>query len=542
MYRLLFLILAVIISGYSSLAQVTTPPPAVADTGGVKIIEIINADKQGYKKVDSVTDMQFLVGNVHLKQDNTIFYCDSAVYNKNLQIIEAFGNVHINDNDSVHTYSQYLLYHVDTKIANLKKKVRLTDGKSNLFSEEVQYDVNQKIGEYHTGGRLENKGSILTSKEAIYYADLKDVYFKTNVDLKDPKYKLKTDSLLYNTETEIATFIAQTYIEDSAKRKIRTKEGYYDLKNRRANFTSRTSIDDGPVRIVADNMKNNDSTGENILEGNVIYVDTAQGVSILAGRILSNNKQGNFLATRHPLMIIKQENDSTFITADTLFSGRLSKLQLGGDSMTFTDTLKGKIVLDTSTNKDDSTDRFFRAYRNVRIFSDSLQAVCDSLFYSGRDSIFQLFQEPILWASENQVTGDTIYLYTRNKKAEKLYVFENGLLISKARENMYNQIRGNRLNGYFIDGVIDYMRARGSAESIYYIEDDDSALIGVNKASGDIIDMRFAAKELNRVVFINEVKGTMYPINQFPEAEKLLRNFKWHDGRRPKTKFELFGD
>jgi len=242
------------------------------------------------------------------------------------------------------------------------------------------------------------------------------------------------------------------------------------------------------------------------------------------------------------LMILKQDRDSTFIAADTLFSGRLSNLQFGRDSKALTDTLKGKIVLDTSTNKNDSTDRFFRAYRNVRIFSDSLQAVCDSLFYSGRDSIFQLFQQPILWSSENQVTGDTIYLYTRNKKAERLYVFENGLLISKARENMYNQIRGNRLNGYFIDGVIDYMRARGSAESIYYIEDDDSALIGVNKASGDIIDMRFAAKELNRVVFINEVKGTMYPINQFPEAEKLLRNFQWHDARRPKTKFELFGD
>jgi lipopolysaccharide assembly outer membrane protein LptD (OstA) len=442
MYRLLFLILSVLITGYSSLAQVTSPTTAAADTSGIKILEIINADKQGFKKVDSVTDMQFLVGHVHLKQDNTIFYCDSAVYNKNLQIIEAFGNVHINDNDSVHTYSQYLLYHVDTKIANLKKKVRLTDGKTSLFSEEVQYDINQKIGEYHTGGRLENKGSVLTSKEATYYADLKDAYFKTNVDLKDPKYKLKTDSLLYNTQTEIATFIAQTYIEDSAKRKIRTKEGYYDLKNRKAVFTSRTSIEDGPVRVIADNINNNDSTGENILKGNAVYVDTAQGVSILAGRILANNKEGNFMATQHPLMILKQDRDSTFITADTLFSGRLSKLQFGRDSMALTDTLKGKIVLDTSTNKNDSTDRFFRAYRNVRIFSDSLQAVCDSLFYSGRDSIFQLFQQPILWSSENQVTGDTIYLYTRNKKAERLYVFENGLLISKARENMYNQIRG----------------------------------------------------------------------------------------------------
>jgi lipopolysaccharide export system protein LptA len=198
--------------------------------------------------------------------------------------------------------------------------------------------------------------------------------------------------------------------------------------------------------------------------------------------------------------------------------------------------------VDVKEKGNDSTDRFFQAHRHVRIFSDSLQAVSDSLFYSGKDSIFQLFQQPILWSNNNQVTGDTIYLYTRNKKAERMDVFENGLLISKARENMFNQIRGNRLNGYFIDGVIDNMRAKGNAESVYYIEDDEKLLIGVNKANGDIIDMRFKDKELNRVVFINDVKGVMYPVAQFPEGEKLLRNFNWHEDKRPKTKFELFGN
>lgn len=540
MIRIFILAISVFFAGYSSsLAQVTTAPPPASDSS-TKLIQIINADRQGYKRVDSANEFQFLVGNVQIRQGTTLFYCDSAVYDRNKRIIEAFGNVHINDNDSVHTYSQYLLYHVDTKVANLKKKVRLTDRKSTLISEELQYDLNQKIGEYHTGGRVETGSSVLTSREAVYYADLKDVYFKHNVDLKDPKYKMKTDSLLYNTQTEIATFIAQTYIEDSAKRKIRTREGYYDLKNKKANFTSRTTIEDGAVRVTSDRMTNNDSTGENVLDGNAIYVDTAQGVSILAGRIYANNKLGEFLAVRKPLMIIKQEKDSTFITADTLFSGRLSRLGLGNDSLAITDTLKGKMVVDTKAN--DSADRFFRAYRNVRIFSDSLQAVCDSMFYSGRDSIFQLFQTPILWSNQSQVTGDTIYLYTKNKKADKLFVFENGLLINKARTSMYNQIRGNRLNGYFTDGMIDYMRARGNAESIYYIEDDDSALVGVNKASGDIIDMRFVNKELNRVVFINEVKGTMYPLTQFPEGEKQLRGFQWHEGRRPKSKFELFAD
>lgn len=542
MIRVLFVFFISIISHFVVIAQVTPPPPPPAADSSIKILEILNADRQGYKKIDSVTEMQFLVGHVQLKQENTLLYCDSAVYNKKLRIIEAFGNVHINDNDSVHTYSQYLLYHVDTKIANLKKKVRLTDGKSSLFSEEIQYDINQKIGEYHTGGRVENSSSKLTSREAIYFADLKDVYFKKDVVLTDPKYKLMTDSLLYNTTSEIATFIANTLIVDSAQRKIKTKEGFYDLKNKKAFFSSRTVIEDGAVKIIANQIERDDNTGINKLTGNAVYTDTAQGISVLANLIEANRNEGTFRATQHPLMILKQDQDSIYITADTLYSGRLSNLYTSRDSLSLKDTIKGTTIVDVKEKGNDSTDRFFQAYRHVRIFSDSLQAVSDSLFYSGKDSVFQLFQQPILWSNNNQVTGDTIYLHTRNKKAERMDVFENGLLISKAHENMYNQIRGNRLNGYFIDGVIDNMRAKGNAESIYYMEDDDKLMIGVNKANGDIIDMRFKEKELNRVVFINDVKGVMYPVTQFPEGEKLLRNFNWHEDKRPKTKFELFGN
>lgn len=548
MYKLVPVFLLILLSCFQSKAQVppASTPPTSTDT--LKLVEIIYADRNGFKKVDSVTEYQMLVGKVIVKQENTWFYCDSAVYNKNLRIIEAFGNVHINDNDSVHTYAQYLLYHVDTRIALLKKKVRLTDSRSSLFTEELTYDINQKIGEYKNGGRVVNGESVLTSKEGTYYADMKDVYFKKNVELKDPKYKLKSDSLLYNTETEIATFISMTHIEDSAKRKIRTKEGFYDLKNRKAYFSKRPVIEDGAVMITAENIETDDQTGYNKLKGNAVYKDTAQGIAVLANLIEANRNEGNFRATLHPLMIIKQENDSLYITADTLFSGRLSSLKsafdstkASNDSVTaLKDTLKGTVVVDSKTKSKDSTDRYFQAYRNVRIFSDSLQAVSDSMFYSGKDSIFQLFNNPIVWATDNQVTGDTIYLYTKNKKADRLFVFENGLLINKAGPQMYNQIRGNRLNGYFIDGNIDRMRARGNAESIYYIKDDNQSLVGVNKATGDIIELRFLNKELNKVVFISEVKGRMFPLSQFPPTERELRGFKWHDERRPKTKFELF--
>jgi lipopolysaccharide export system protein LptA len=523
---------------------------SINKSDSLKVVEILSANRYGYAKKDSLTELLLLVGKVALKQEGTIFYADSAVYNRKEKFVEAFKNVHINDHDSVHAYSDYLMYHTNTKVANLRKNVRLTDGKSTLYTEELQYDVNPRVGNYTKGGRVVNGTSVLTSEEGTYYADLKDFYFKEHVKLKDPQYYLESDSLLYNTNSEIATFISKTYIIDSAKRTILTSEGYYDLKNKNASFGKRPIIHDGPMTIIADNVVTDDHTGMSVLTGNAIFKDTTQGLTVLANSIVSNKTSGSMVATQRPIMIIAQEDkkDSTYISADTLYSGRLSELPIPVDT-TVNDSTAPAPKIDTALLKkdtavNDSTDRFFRAYHNVRIFSDSLQAVSDSLFYSGKDSIFRLFTDPIVWSGNgtSQVTGDTIYMYTKNKKPHQLNVFENGLMINKTGVDMYNQIRGNRLYGYFTEGQINNIRAKGNAESIYYAKDEEEKLIGINKASSDIIDMRFKNKELNKVVFISAVTGKMVPFRMATEEDKVLRSFKWQDKRRPKSKIELFAD
>ncbi len=518
-------------------ANAQTPPPNANQSDSVKLVQILSTDRYGYKKIDSVTELLSLVGHVVIKQGTTLFYADSAVINKNNKIVEAFGNVHINDNDSVNIYSDYLLYHTDVKIATLQKAVRLTDGKSNLFTDELVYDVNQKTGVYTKGGRVISGTSVLTSTEATYYSEMKDVYFKKNVVLTDPQYNLKTDSLLYNTNSQIATFISKTFIEDSAKRTIVTSDGYYDMKTKNAQFGKRPIIKDGATTTIADEVITDDVTGISILSGNAVFKDTAQGIAVLSNSIVINRNINSMLATERPLLIIKQDKDSTFIVGDTLYSGRFSDLPTDsaftGDSSGFKTIVK---------NAADTSIRFFRAYHHVKIFSDSLQAVCDSLFYSGKDSAFRLFNDPIVWASNSQITGDTIYLYTKNKKPELMRVFENALMINKTGDNMFNQLKGNRIFGYFAKGDIDNVRAKGNAESIYYAKDGDEKLIGINKASSDIIDMRFKNKELNRVVFISAVTGNMLPVSQATDEDKRLRSFKWFDEKRPKTKFELFGN
>lgn len=504
-----------------------------------RIVEILpGVRKLEYRRIDSLTELQILAGNVRLRQGNTLFRCDSCVVNKALNIFEAFGKVHIEE-DTTDVFADYLRYHTDTRLAYLNGNVRLTDGKGTLTTNKLEYDVNTGIGIYREGGRVVNKKTVLTSREGYYYSDIKDVYFKQNVELKDPNYYLSTDSLLYNTQFETARFIAETFIRDSSNRTIITSDGYYNLQTGKAEFGQNPVINDGAVRITAQRIAIDDSSGISQAEGNAVIVDTAQGTTILAGIIFRNNKTESVLATRKPLMIIKQDKDSIYVAADTLFTARLSDLY-GNTDTVIIDTINQVTTVDAQAKKNDSTNRYFEAFRNVRVFSDSLQAVSDSLFYSFKDSTFRLYQDPAIWSNNSQITGDTIYLLTKNKKAERLQVFENSLIVNEVQPEIYNQVAATRLDGFFIDGSIDSVRARGAAKSIYFIQDEDSAYTGINEANSDIMDVYFKDSDLNKVVFRSAVTGTLWPIRQKNPGEMRLENFKWLEAIRPKTKFELF--
>ena len=503
---------------------------SVADSSTSEPVYILNAQNFYFKRIDANTEVKILSGKVQLRQGTALFYCDSCVVNSTAHIFEAFGSVHINDHDTTDIYSDYLRYLTSTKIAFFNGNVKMTDGHATLNTPDLTYDVNTKIGTYTNGGRVVNKKSVLTSKEGIYYSDLRDIYFKRNVELKDPSYYLKSDSLLYNTETQIARFIADTYIKDSSGRVMRTKEGYYDLAQKHAEFYSRSTIEDKSLTASADQMASDDSTKIIQMRGRAVMKDTAKGMNVLADEIFINQNTDGFLATKKPLMIIKQDNDSIYVAADTLFSAKLSDLYKGDTAKLKSFHFKDK----------DSTNRYFEAYRNVRVFTDSVQSVGDSLFYSFVDSTFRLYEDPVAWSKKSQITGDTIYLYTKNKKASRIQAFENSFMVNEVQDGVYNQIKSSRMDGYFKNGSLDSVRAKGLAESIYFIQDEDSSYRGTNQTKSDAIDIYFDKGELFKVIFRSDLKGSLYPISQKGPAEMRLPNFRWLINRRPKTKYDLF--
>ncbi len=528
--------LLVLFGGTASVQQQTNAPTPPSDT--TREIHIIKAKSLREKNVDSVNTIETAAGDVVIQEGLTITNCDSVVIQRPANVVEAFGNVHINDHDSIHTYSQYMKYIGADRIAYLKKSVKLTDKKGVLLTDDLEYNLRTGIATYKGGGKVLNGKTVLTSTEGIYAADTKDVYFKKNVHLVDPKYDIRTDSLLYNINTDIATFIAPTHIV-SKDGTIDTKSGNYNLKTGEAIFFERTYISDSSRSIVGDKIVSDEKSGIVLIDGRAKMVDSINQVTVIGGHLELNKKENSFLAYNKPVMIIHKDNDSTYIAADTLFSGLRKYDSLEKKQLTKADTVKNRVVV--NVNKADTAVRYFLGFYHVRIFNDSLQSVSDSLYYSTQDSTFKLFGKPIVWNAQTQVTGDTIYMYTQNQKPKRLYVFFNGMIANETAPGLYNQIGGRTLNGYFIDGSIDYVTVKGTpAESIFYPQDDDSAYTGMNYSTGDLINVYFVNKELNRVKFVNNVDGVMYPLKQIPADKKYLRGFKWQDARRPKNKLELF--
>ena len=554
---LLFIIVGIPAIPFLSAAQVIP-----GDTS--RVIEIISARSMRMKTLNDGTALQTLAGNAMVRQGNTFLSGDSIAFSSVTGIAEVFGNVHINDADSVQTYSQYLRYIGAERKAYLKKSVKLTDGKGTLYTDELEYNLQTGIATYTNGGRVVNGTTVLTSKDAVYYSDTKDVYFKKSVHLVDPKYDIVADSLLYNTQIRTATFIAPTHII-SQSGVIDTKSGTYNLETGEALFYDRTEFRDSTHFASGRTVAIDEKTGIVNIEGNGKLVDSVNNVIVLGNQIFLDRKKNSFLATRKPVMILYQKNDSTYVSADTLFSGlrmydtthrkqkavidslttssKDSTIRLSDSTQHPTDSLTriDSVVRISVTAIPSDSIRYFLAFHNVKIFNDSMQAVSDSLYYSTEDSVFRLFQDPVFWNGKTQVTGDTMYLFTANKKPRHLYVFNNSMVINNPEEGLYNQMGGRTLNGYFKDGTIDYIRVKGSpAESIFYPQDSDSAYAGMNRSKGDVIDIYFVTKELNKVKFINNVDGTLFPMKSIPADQKLLKGFKWLDKRRPKNKLDLF--
>ncbi|MFN8323118.1 MAG: OstA-like protein [Chitinophagales bacterium] len=474
-----------------------------------KEVEILNAD---YLKMGEVDGKKYtsLVGNVQLQQDEIMMWCDSARLDKETNSVDAYGHVHIQQ-DTINAYSNVLHHDGNKKFSTLSGNAILTSGSMKLFTDILYYDVKNKQSYYLNGGRIYKDSTIITSRKGYYYNQTQEIYFNQDVVIVDPNYRLNSDTLRYNTETKISTFYGNTQIFNSSSQ-IYCNNGWYNSSKDISSFGKNTLVINPPQRLAADSLYYERYRGYGKVIGDFQWTDSSMQVDMLGRFAEYFDTRQYIMATQKPLMIYKMDKDSLFLTADTLKSINKSEL----------DTVKN-----------------FFAYHRVRMFMKEMQGVCDSLYYSFEDSTFRMYYNPVIWTNNIQMSGDTIFLKTKDKKADKLSIYKAGFIISPSGKKYFDQIKGINMFGYFKDNELDHLDVKGNAESIYFGKDDKEKYLGNNKAISTDITICFKEKKIDKIVFIQKPEAVFTPMKMLTKEQMELKDFKWQIERKPKSREEL---
>ena len=575
-------------------------------------INILNAESMEapYPGMDS--DGIRLLGDVLLRHEDVLMRCDSAHRFSSTNMVYAFGNVHINQGDTLHLYGDRIIYHGNRRYAEVRQNVRLMDNETTLTTEYLDFNLRDEYGYYPNRGVVINGDNRLESIKGYYFTNEKLFYFQDSVKITNPDYIINSDTLKYNTVTEVVYFLGPTTIIGD-ETNIYCENGWYNTKTDIAQFNENARITNNNQILSADSLwfDNRNGLGEAFRDLSV--TDTIENIVIRGEYGWFMREPEQVFVTDRALFIQFFENDTLYLHADTLRSwvqitgpdiappdspdirldpeneGESAAPALSDNSppaandTLLSDTISqpapaltenspvaanDTLLSDTMPNPAPAltenspvaandtllsdtiptpslippqrdTTRIMVAYYGVRIFSNDMQGKCDSLYYNMKDSIIYMFQEPVLWSDESQLTADYMELHTRNGEADHVVMKNSAFIVSEEEPGLYNQIKGNEITGYFKGGELYRVNVSGNAETLYY-PTENHEIIGINKAASSRLIIFLKENKPDRIRFLTRPEATLYPLDEVPAGDRLLQNFQWLDHIRPKSMEDVF--
>ena len=476
-----------------------------------KTVEIERADVLEYNQA-IVANAQRLIGNVILRHNDVMMYCDSAYSYDNRNEVDAFGSIHISRGDTLHLYGDLLNYNGDSRLAKVRNHVKLIDKKLNLITDSLDFNLESNIGYYNYGATIVDSTNVLSSVIGEYYANDDIVLFKKDVVLENPDYRLESDTLKYNTITEKATILGPTDIY-SDDMHLYSEDGWYQTIDGVSNLYRNSLLEKESQSLRADTIIFNRETKAGELRGNIELSDTTNKVMVTGKHAIYDDLSEIAVVTDSAIFHQFTEADTLFLHADTL--------------RTIPDALKDEKVI--------------QAYYGVRFFRKDLQGKCDSLVYWTVDSTLQMFQEPILWSYQNQMSARHIEMRSSPIQPDSVLLSRDAFIVSEEGEDKFNQVRGRDMLGYLKDHELYQIDVNGNAETIYYVKDEDE-IVGVDKSEGSQLIIYIENRGFKKITFLDNPQGILQPPLMLEEVDKKLKGFFWADQLRPENKRDIFED
>ena len=472
---------------------------------------------------------------VRLFHEGALIESDRAYFYAKKNYFKAIGEVIFTQGDSLRMTCKTIEYDGKTKTAYAEGDVYLERPDMNLRTQILNLDRVKEKAYYNTPGVIVDSASTLTSNQGQYFMNEKKYRFKSQVYIDNPDYKVNSEQLDYYTESNQAYLYGDSKIEGEAYT-IQCERGFYDM-NREKGIFKKNAV------LYYDNK---------IIKGDSLYFESAKNYAAATKNISILDTLNNSIITGHYGEIFK-EKDSAIITRRAMAINIIDQDSL----FIHADTL-------VATGPEDK--RVLRAYYDVRILKSDLRGRSDSLYLDESIGLTKLLKKPltkqqeqvfteqdynennpVLWFEKSQMTGDQIYLLsnTETRKLDSLKIEGRVFIIEKdsLSENGFQQIKGGKLRGAFVESKLDQIIITKNTEMVYYLyNEEDLQLIGIDKTTCSALKMQFEEGQIGEITFLVSPNGNVYPEEELPENERTLKGFIWRDGERPERLDDLFDE
>ncbi|MEG1635482.1 MAG: OstA-like protein, partial [Rikenellaceae bacterium] len=233
-----------------------------------------------------------LIGNVVFYHNGVFITCDTA-YRYSEQRMEGIGNVIINS-DSTFIYGDKFIYNGETNIAQVfSPLIKTVDKDAILYTHNMEFNTLESTGTYYNGGTTLQGENLMESDKGVYYSKTRSILLSGNVEMRNENYEISSDTVSYDFNTEVVTFLTLTHIWNHKGEFLLAKKGNYNTKEEIYDFYKDAYILTTERELWADSMVYKSVEQSASLRDNIQVADSAKRVVLLGddGHYWGNSKR-----------------------------------------------------------------------------------------------------------------------------------------------------------------------------------------------------------------------------------------------------------
>lgn len=529
--------------------------------GNIKILKGDSVDVRSETlKYDGNTKIAILEKNVRLKDHGSILTAPMMTFEVDNEIGHFYNNGKLVSDSTVLTSVSGTNYQ-KSGYAVFKENVVLVNPDYTMYADSMKYFTESKMVHFIAKTIIISDGDTIITSDGYFDTKNNKAYLKGRSIIKNGSANtLQSDIIDYNKSTGIGIATGNVV-------SINTDENATLLSNHLYYVDSikYTRATEDPLMIQTDGKDTLYLSADTLINYSIpkvefeklLQVDTINPIDSHSLDSLKINQLDTLVSIDSLSKNLKDSIGNAHLKVDSLLSIELTlKTDTLLEITTLNDSLPNTFVTDSLIPQDsligisdtsivakNDSVKVFYGYRNVKLIRGNLSGVCDSIYFNSRDSIFKLYYNPILWMDSTQMKADSIYIFMKDKKADRVELYQNAIIISQNDTGVYNQIGGKKITGWLKNDKINHVLVEENAECIYFLKNDSNRYIGGNLAKSAIINITFNdSSEIQRIKLEISPEAKFTPIQKINFNSYQLDNFSWYWSYKPKSKWDVIRD